>query len=503
MSGEQTTFAAIVERWARERAACSALRDEAGATLAWSQLGETVAGIRGDLRALGVGRQARIAVALPPSPRSALLFTALVSSATLAPMSPDLPAAELDALLPRLGLAAVIHPAEAGEDRLAEAARRAGVPVIEGAPAPGDPFRVRLMGPAVAAAVDDGPVEPSGLGIITSTSGTTGRPKLVARTHGELAGVMHRGDPLLPVEPDWRTIVFAPLSLSLGMTALRRALADGSLAVIPDSFDPARLPSLMDAHDPAWLFALPQAIAALANAHAAGDWRPGPSLRYLRSTSARLDPAVREALPVPVFDAYASAEAGMVAREGFGVPHRPGCVGRIEARVRIVDDGREQPEGAPGEIQVSGPRVFRGYLDDPEATAQAFTEDGWFRTGDLGCLQDGYLALLGRIDDRINSGGVKIDPEAIERALAQWPGIVEAAAFGAPHPRLGQEPAAAIVLAPGAVLDRRALRRWLIERLGPSATPKRIDIRESLPRTLNGKLSRSRLAGANPPADPS
>ena len=185
----------------------------------------------------------------------------------------------------------------------------------------------------------------------------------------------------------------------------------------------------------------------------------------------------------------------MVAREGFGVPHRPGFVGRIEARVRIVADGREQPEGEPGEIEVAGPRVFRGYLDDPEATARVFTADGWYRTGDRGSVRDGYLALLGRIDGAINMGGATVDPEEIDAELARWPGVLEAAAFAAPHPRLGEQVAAAVVLAPGTTLNQRALRRWLLSRLSPWKVPARFVVVREIPRTPTGKPLRRALAG--------
>ncbi|MFM9107117.1 MAG: class I adenylate-forming enzyme family protein [Chloroflexota bacterium] len=493
MSGHVSTIAAIVEGWARERAGHAALASESGHVLRWGELGAEVGAARSVLRDLGIGRRARVAAAMPPGPRSALLFTTLAASAVVVPLLPDLTGPELDSLLPRLGLSAVVSRA-GDDDRLAAAAARAGIPVLTVRPAAGDPFRFRVGGEPIGRAADPGLPEPADEGFIGATSGTTGRPKLIVRTHGQLAGVKHRGDPLLPVEPGWRTIIMAPLALSLGATALRLALADGGVAVAPSTLDPRRIPQLMTFHDPAWLFAPPRAIEQLAAACRDGSWRPGPSLRYLRCTSARLDPGVRSALPVPVFDAYASSEAGMVAREGFGVPHRPGFVGRIEAQVRIVEDGQLQPEGEPGEIQVSGPRVFAGYLDDPEATARAFTPDRWYRTGDRGYVRDGYLALLGRIDEVINSGGLKIDPAEIDTALLAYPGVRDAAAYPAPHPVKGQVAAAAVVLEPGRPLDRRALRRWLLDRIGVRKVPVVIREVESLPRTASGKVERWRLA---------
>lgn len=489
-----TTFAAIVDRWAAERAIHPVLGDEGGALLTWRELHRLVRESRAALRALGVGRTDRVAALMPPGPRSAALLIVLGCSVTSVPLEDGKPEPELLELLPRLGLAAAVCLDGPQPSQLAAAAEKMGVPVIWLRPEP-DPFRFRLDGAQIGPPSLAGAPGPDDPGVIITTSGTTGRPKLVVHAQSRFWGRSGAFDPSFPVEPGWKTIVLSSMGLGMGMTTLRRSLACGGMTVAPSTLDASRISSLADAFDPDWLYMPPSSVSTLAAA-AAGGWSPSPSLRYIRSSSARLDSAVREALRTPIFDSYASTETGMVAREGFGLPHRPGFVGRIEAQLRIVEDGRIMPEGTRGEIQVRGPRVFAGYFDDPDATARAFTADGWYRTGDLGSVEDGYLALLGRIDDLINCGGRKIDPEVIERAMRQWTGIVDAAAYGAPHARLGQQPAAAVVLAPGCTFDRRALRRWLIERLGPNAAPKRIDVLESLPRTANGKLSRLRLAAA-------
>ncbi|MGH2617957.1 MAG: AMP-binding enzyme [Thermomicrobiales bacterium] len=142
-----------------------------------------------------------------------------------------------------------------------------------------------------------------------------------------------------------------------------------------------------------------------------------------------------------------------------------------------------------------GPRVFPGYLDDPEANAEAFLPGGWFRTGDLGFLDDaGFLHLTGRLGEVINRGGEKIDPCEVDAALASHPAVADAAVFAVPDARLGQDVVAAIVLKPGMRATPRALRRWLFDHLAAYKVPRRIWFVGDLPRTATGKVRRGELA---------
>jgi acyl-CoA synthetase (AMP-forming)/AMP-acid ligase II len=147
-----------------------------------------------------------------------------------------------------------------------------------------------------------------------------------------------------------------------------------------------------------------------------------------------------------------------------------------------------------GEITVQGPGVFSGYLDDPAATAAAFFPGGWYRTGDLGSLDDdGYLFVTGRLREMINRGGEKIAPTELDEVLRAHPAIADAAAFAIPDARLGEEIAAAVVLRRGGTMDERGLRRWAARRLSPHKIPRRIWFVDALPRTGSGKIQRGEL----------
>jgi len=170
------------------------------------------------------------------------------------------------------------------------------------------------------------------------------------------------------------------------------------------------------------------------------------------------------------------------------------CVGRgTGLDIAIFDeDGKSMPDGAPGEVVIRGPNVMRGYENNPQANAGAFV-DGWFRTGDLGVLDNaGYLRLIGRLKELINRGGEKIAPREIDEVLEAHPAVREAVAFGVPHPTWGEEVAAAVVLS-GTATEKELLA-YCRERLADFKVPRRLHIVESIPRTATGKVQRRFVA---------
>jgi acyl-CoA synthetase (AMP-forming)/AMP-acid ligase II len=148
--------------------------------------------------------------------------------------------------------------------------------------------------------------------------------------------------------------------------------------------------------------------------------------------------------------------------------------------------------GSQGEVVIKGPNVTRGYYNNPEANATAFT-NGWFRTGDQGVLSaDGYLTLVGRLKELINRGGEKISPREIDETLLAHPAVAEAVCFGLPDAKYGEEVAAAVVLrGPATIADLTAHCR---ERLAAFKVPKTIYIVTQIPRTATGKVQRRTVA---------
>ena len=175
---------------------------------------------------------------------------------------------------------------------------------------------------------------------------------------------------------------------------------------------------------------------------------------------------------------------------------KPRSVGIPTGIDLAVLDGQNRvlAPGERGEVSIKGPTVIDGYENNPDANAAAFT-DGWFRTGDEGYLDgDGYLFLTGRLKEQINRGGEKVSPLEVDESLLRHRSVAQAVTFAMPHPKLGEEVAAAVVAADGADVDERELRRFVSRTLAAFKVPRRILVLDELPKGPTGKLQRIGLA---------
>lgn len=228
-------------------------------------------------------------------------------------------------------------------------------------------------------------------------------------------------------------------------------------------------------------------------------------LKFVRSCSAPLNPATQRALErtfgAPLLSAYGITEATHQVTSEPLPQHgllKHGTVGRATGvRLRVVDGaGRPCPVGTEGEVWVQGPTVTRGYLANPAEMAGSYGE-GWFRTGDLGTLdEDGYLFLTGRIKNLINRGGEKISPEHVEDILAGCPGVVEAAVFAVPDSVYGQRVGAAVVVRDGENLGPEQILHYCRHRLSAFEVPGSLEVVGSLPHTAKGGLDRRAVEAA-------
>ena len=238
------------------------------------------------------------------------------------------------------------------------------------------------------------------------------------------------------------------------------ALAAGSSVVCTPGFDAAAFFGWLKEFRPTWYTAVPAIHQAVLSA-AGGDKRSAQRVLVaayslgLFVSAARRAGGLEALFGVPVIDTYGMTEAASQIAANPLDRRKPGSVGQpAGAEIAIMDsEGRRLPAGKRGEIALRGPTITRGYDNDAAATESAF-RDGWFRTGDLGYLdEDGYLFIVGRIKDIINRGGQKVSPAEVEQALLSHPDVVEAAAFSIPHRRLGEDVAAAVVLRPDAKIS--------------------------------------------------
>jgi len=192
-----------------------------------------------------------------------------------------------------------------------------------------------------------------------------------------------------------------------------------------------------------------------------------------------------------------SQEAGLAARGVLEREERLGRVDRIEKEPLprgARDDGELLGPGRSGEVVIRGPNVTPGYEANPEANAAAFVR-GWFRTGDLGLIQeDGYLKLTGRIKEQINRGGEKFSPHEVDEVLLEHPAVQQVVTFPVPHPKLGEDVAAAVVLHEGSSATDHELRAFAQARLLHFKVPRKILIVAEIPKGATAKLQRMGLA---------
>ncbi|MBM4196843.1 MAG: AMP-binding protein [Gammaproteobacteria bacterium] len=218
------------------------------------------------------------------------------------------------------------------------------------------------------------------------------------------------------------------------------------------------------------------------------------TMRLFVSGSAPLSPetfaAFRERSGHAILERYGMTETGMNAANPLRGERRPGSVGPALPGVSIRIAGAASA-GTIGEIEVRGPNVFSGYWRAPEKTAESFTADGWFRTGDQGFLDgDGYLTIAGRSKDLVISGGLNVYPREVELAIEQLPGVHEAAVIGVPHPDLGE---AVVAIVTGNGIDEAAIMSALRGRLAGFKLPKRLVRKVALPRNAMGKIEKNSL----------
>jgi len=337
---------------------------------------------------------------------------------------------------------------------------------------------------------------------ILYTSGTTGRAKGAVLTHGNLTWVALNCVVDYDVVSTDVALMISPLfhAASLGMGALPILLKGGTI-VLEKGFNPGRALELIQRHGVTMLSGVPTTYQLLAD-HP--DW-PVTDLSTLEKLTCG-----GSAVPTRILNAF--EERGLSFSQGYGMTEtspgatslspsmtraKQGSVGlpHFFTDVRIADEhGAMVPRGTVGEIEISGPNVFPGYHGLPDATADAFTADGWFRSGDLGYLDpDGYLYVSDRLKDLIISGGENIYPAEIENLMSDIEGVTGVAVIGVPDEQWGEVPWAIVTVRDGVTVDSELVRRHLDGKIARYKIPKNVIVIDELPRTASGKVRKAEL----------
>ncbi len=474
--------------------------------LTYAGLRRLVADTVAALNRLGIGRNDAVAIVLPNGPEMASTFIAVACGATTAPLNPGYRAEEFDFYLGDLDAKALI--VERGSESAAIAVARArGVPIVELVADPAGPAGAFTL---EGAAKGTAPASPGMAGaddvaLVLHTSGTTSRPKIVPLRHRNVTASARNIRQALGLTAADRCLNIMPLFHIHGLIgAVLSSLGAGASVFCSPGFNALRFFTLMAEAGPSWYTAVPtmhQAI--LARAERNRDTIAAKPLRLIRSSSASLPPQVMRALEesfgAPVIESYGMTEAShqMASNPLPPRPRKPGTVGVAAGpEVAIMEEAGSGilAAGEVGEVVIRGDNVTAGYAANPEANAKAFT-DGWFRTGDQGMIDaDGYLMLTGRLKELINRGGEKISPREVDEILMDHPAVDQALTFAMPHDKLGEEVAAAIVLAEGAAASEQDLRDFVAQRVADFKVPRRIVFLAEIPKGATGKLQRIGLA---------
>jgi acyl-CoA synthetase (AMP-forming)/AMP-acid ligase II len=468
-----------------------------GPQVTYAQLREQVEACADALAGAGVRRKDRVALVLPNSLESIVLFLAAANAGSAAPLNPAYKEGEFRFYLEDTAARALVVPRGG-----IEAARKAlpeHVALIEASVDESGEVTLESSGGGSSRSHDaPGPDDEA---LVLHTSGTTSRPKQVPLRQRNLA---------FSAENIARTYKLMPLDVAMcvmplfhihGLMASTMAtFYSGGTVVVPPAFDAMTFWPVMAVHHATWYSAVPTMHQMLLLRNR-GE-RPAGSeyLRFIRSSSSALSSETMRQLEsrfgAPVLEAYGMTEASHQMASNPLPPgeRRPGSVGRatgIEIGV-MGDAGSLLAAHAQGEVVIRGPSVIDAYANNPEANEQSFT-GGWFRTGDQGVLDAaGYLSLVGRLKEMINRGGEKIAPREIDDVLLQHPAVAEAVAFGVPHSGWGEEVAAAVVLKEEAT--EKELIAFARERLADHKVPRKLFVVAQIPRTPTGKIQRRAVA---------
>lgn len=351
--------------------------------------------------------------------------------------------------------------------------------------------------PRVPALMDD-----DALGVLLYTSGTSGRPKGVMLTHGNIAGNIRQILDHITFDRNEVFLGCLPQFHSFGLTALTALpLTVGAKVVYTARFVPQKVVRLFRDHRPSVFIGIPAMFNALLHVRDASR-EDFASLRIAVSGGEPLPDAVagafRERFGVTIAEGYGLTETSPVTNWCRPTDYKPHSVGRPLPRVsqRIVDveTGRDLGVDRDGEVRIKGPNLMKGYYKLPEQTASVIDDRGYFRTGDIGRIDaDGHLFITGRLKEMLIIAGENVFPRELEEVLNKHPSIKESGVVGKKDPMRGELPVAFVELKEGETFDEKSVRAFMRERIAAFKIPDEFRVLPALPRNPTGKLMRREL----------
>jgi len=502
-----TNLCSLLDRAAESQPERTAIRLD-DLVLSYQQLKQSAQRVSMLLSSFGLAPGDRVGLMLPNIPAFPIAFYgALAAGAVVVPMNPLLKSREVAYYLGDSG-AKLLFAWQGAAGEAAKGAADTGAEVISVDDADlslalaGVPAGANLAVPmAVADTYDDDDA------VILYTSGTTGQPKGAELTHGGLArNAQLTAETLLGNSPEDVMMGCLPLFHVFGLTCGLNATvtAGGTLTLLP-RFDAGKALEIIERDKVTIFEGVPTMYGAMLH---------HPNAAAAKTASLRLCVSGGAAMPVEVMRGF-EAKFGCIILEGYGLSEtspvasfnhpdkarKPGSIGTPVRGVemRLVDSaGEDVPLGEVGEIAIRGHNVMKGYWGKPEATAEAIP-DGWFRTGDLGRMdEDGYYYIVDRKKEMIIRGGYNVYPREIEEVLHEHPAVAEVAVIGIPHDELGEEVGCAVALKPDATATPDELRSFARDRVAAYKYPRHVWLVDELPKGPTGKILRREV---QPPGD--
>ncbi len=473
----------------------------ASGPVTYAELRSRVASTAAGLTNAGVQPGDRVALVAGTEPNFVVgLLGALAAGAIVVPLNPGSPAPEAIRQLNAVGPVALLAGAGYGDHAIAIAS---GVETITTVGTPAGLVIDGLAELAVAGA-PFAPVERADsveAGLLF-TSGTSGDARAASLSHGNLiASQRHvRNAPGSIVTPDSVALLALPLFHIYGLNlVLNSLLAVGASIVLLEEFHPAEFIEATERYRPTIVPGVPPLWAAVAK-HPTATVDSFSSVLSATTGAAALPMSVfhtvKERLGIELNEGYGLTETGGIVSSSTGLPVRPGSVGKPlpGVQMRLVDDNVDVPVGDRGEIWVRGENVTGGYWEDLEATGRSITDDGWFRTGDIGVVDDdGYLYLVDRSKDMIIVSGFNVFPAEVEEVLMHHPDVTGVVVIGAPDQRTGEKVVAHVKLIDGSTTTVDDLSEYCLDNLARYKAPSVIEINDDLPISLTGKRMRRLL----------
>ena len=501
-------LAVLLEESAKERPEKPALVI-GGREISYSALRDGAKSFAGALSSMGVGPGDRVAIMIPNVPQFVVAYYGILATgASVVPLNVLLKGPEITYHLDDSDAKVIVawegflEEARKGYDGAASCESLVVVESPDGSGAIGDEKGFETLLREYPPEFEAHPTMPDDTAVVIYTSGTTGRPKGAELTHANMfMNAMCNADKLLKMDEDDVVIAVLPLFHIFGQTCvMNAAIYRGGTMVLVPRFEPeAALKAIQDSG--VTVFSGVPTMYQYLLRHPELDKYDISSLRTGVSGGASMPvevmKAVEERFGIVILEGYGLSESSPTATFNRSVEERKvGSIGLpiwgTEAKVVDGNDAEVTP-GERGELLLRGHHIMKGYLNKPEATAEAM-KNGWFHTGDLATMdEDGYFYIVDRVKDMIIRGGYNVYPREVEEVLYEHPGIAEIAVIGIPHEELGEEVAAVVAMKDGESATEEEIIAFAKDRVAAYKYPRSVTFVDELPKTATGKILKREL----------